>query len=82
MKTRKNILISHIGIPSDMIGGWNFLFTNLIKRDSSVFTHIISPKTIKKVQNINHLTLKEPTFAVHKTVRLINHYKKNFYWKA
>ena len=82
MKTRNNILISHIGIPSDVIGSWNVLFTNLIDSDTSVFTHIISPKPIREINDVNHFIVEEPTFAVYKIGSLIKHYKKKVYWKG
>ncbi len=82
MKTRNNVLISHIGIPSDVIGSWNVLFTNLIDSDTSIFTHIISPITVRKVDNINHIIVNEPTFATYKIGKIIKFYKNRVYWQA
>lgn len=82
MKTKSNVLISDIGIPSSTIGSWNVLFTNLINKDASVFTHIISPKPSKEVECIQHMIVKEPSFAVYKIGRFIKFYSKKVYWNS
>ncbi|WP_299667507.1 glycosyltransferase family 4 protein [uncultured Polaribacter sp.] len=40
----KSVLISHIAIPSNKIGSWNLMLTDLIDVNDSIFEYIISPK--------------------------------------
>lgn len=82
MRTRKNVLISHIGIPSGKIGSWNVMFERLINNNNLLFNYIISPKPSREIKNMKYFIVEEPVFAAYKIEKLIKYYKKKPYWKA
>lgn len=77
----KNVLLSHLAIPSDSIGSWNVLFTNLIRDNNKVFDYIISPKTTSKFNyTINHFEIKNKRSS--RMNRFIKYYDKIDYWNC
>lgn len=76
----KNILLSHLPIPTDKIGSWNVLFSSLIFHNPNIFDYIISPKIDKEKYHIpNHIEIK---FRTTKLNKLIKHYDKIEFWNV
>tara|TARA_R110002096_G_scaffold388865_1_gene583224 strand:+ start:320 stop:1420 length:1101 start_codon:yes stop_codon:yes gene_type:complete len=76
----KNILLSQVVIPSNQIGSWNVMLTNLIKLDDSIFDVIICPKPSSNLKTINHLVVHNRSILN----KLISKYKREYkyfkYW--
>ena len=77
---KKNILVSNIAIPSNEIGSWNVMLTNLIKLDNSIFDVIISPKSNSKFNDVDHLEILNRSLYNKLLSRYKREYKYLNYW--
>ncbi|WP_417733310.1 glycosyltransferase family 4 protein [Rosistilla oblonga] len=76
----KNILVSSTAIPSDKIGSWNVLLTNLLKKDASFFDQIICPNPSHKIINVNILA-ENNKFSTFLFTKFDKFYTKKIYWQ-
>ena len=53
MNYNRSILISHLTIPTNEIGSWNVLLTDLLKKEQFFFDNIISPLSVDKIDGVN-----------------------------
>ena len=77
---RKNVLVSSTAIPSDKIGSWNVLLTNLLKKDPSFFDRIISPNPSYKIKNVS-IIAENNKFSTFLYSKFNSFYPKKIYWK-
>jgi len=77
---KKNILLSSTAIPSNKIGSWNVLLTNLLIKDATFFDKIISPNPSYKINNVNVL-VKNNKFSTFLFSKFDIFYQKKKYWK-
>ncbi len=76
----RNILISSKPIPSNKIGSWNILLTNLIEKEIFFFDAIISPKPHLIIDDINHIVKEESALLTKIKLRFLNDLPKKEYW--
>lgn len=76
-----NILISHVAIPSNIIGSWNIVFSKLVQKQPDFFSHIICPKTACNVDGIQYIHVELP-FARYKIGLFIDDYSYTPFYTA
>ncbi|GGG99550.1 hypothetical protein GCM10011416_17370 [Polaribacter pacificus] len=78
--SKKNILLSSKAIPSDQIGSWNVLLTNLVKKETSFFDKIISPYPSSVIERVNVPVETNNILTVFLS-KFNSYYAKKTYWK-
>ena len=78
---KKNILISNVPIPSNTIGSWNMMFTNLLKKDKTIFDYVISPKPDFFIDDVNNLLVHKQSLLNIFLSKFNKNYKHIQYWR-
>jgi glycosyltransferase involved in cell wall biosynthesis len=81
MNYNRSILISHLTIPTNEIGSWNVLLTDLLKKEQFFFDNIISPLSVDKIDGVN-IAIKTTTIIQRILSKFDNVYLKKNYWNS
>lgn len=81
MNYNRSILISHLTIPTNEIGSWNVLLTDLLKKEQFFFDNIISPLSVDKIDGVN-IAIKTTTIIQKILSKFDNIYLKKNYWNS
>lgn len=77
----KNILCSHIELPSKSIGSWNIMFTRLLQEKNNLFDIVISPQSENNLDTIKQISVIDNLFY-KKILSKYNYYYSYYnFWK-